>query len=136
MSTGLRSGDSTRVIQRRLKAVISCQQAGKDNRVDSQLRPKGIIEVIGRSLQKRVFSRPGPQEPEEGLPGLAEENPNGRSMGKDNVPCGEQRGPIRSRKGLRSVEKPSPVATRIDPSLKNCFFVKAIRFIVLIFVLQ
>ena len=53
---------------------------------------KGVIEVIGRSLLKRVFSRPGPQEPEEGLPGLAEENPNGRSMGKDHVPVLVSRG--------------------------------------------
>ena len=92
MSTGLRSGDFTRVIQRRLKAVISCQQAGKDNRVDSQLRLDGVIEVLGGSWLKRVFSRPGPQEPEEGLPGLAEENPNGRSMGKDHVPVLVSRG--------------------------------------------
>ena len=74
------------MIQRKLRAVISCQHAVKDNRVDSQLRPKGIIEVIGRSLLKRVFSRPGPQEPVEGLPDLAEENPTGRSMGKGRVP--------------------------------------------------
>ncbi len=64
------------VIQRKLKAVISCQHAAKDNRVDNQWRPKGIIEVIGRTLLKRVFSRPGPQEPVEGLPDLAEEPPN------------------------------------------------------------
>ncbi len=54
-----------------------------------------MIEVIGRSLLKRVFSRPGPQEPEEGLPGLDEENPNGRSKGKVACPCGKQWGPIR-----------------------------------------
>ena len=82
MSTGLRSGDSTRVIQRRLKAVISCQQAGKDNRIDSQLRPKGVIELVASARAERVFSRPGPQEPEEGLPGLDEENPTGRSVEK------------------------------------------------------
>jgi hypothetical protein len=74
------------VIQKKLRAVISCQHAVKDNRDDSQWRPKGIIEVIGRSLLKRVFSRPGPQEPEEGLPGLAEENPNGHSMGESRYP--------------------------------------------------
>ena len=80
------SGFAYGVIQRKLRAVISCQHAVKDNRVDSQWRPKGIIEVIGRSLLKRVFSRPGPQEPVEGLPDLAEENPTGRSMGKGRVP--------------------------------------------------
>jgi hypothetical protein len=52
-----------------------------------------VIEVIGRSLLKRVFSRPGPQEPEEGLPGLAEENPNGHSMGKICHSMGESRYP-------------------------------------------
>ena len=56
---------------------------------------KGVIEVIGRSLLKRVFSRPGPQEPVEGLPGLAEENPNGRSKRKVACLCGKQWGPIR-----------------------------------------
>ena len=66
----------------KLRAVISCQHAVKDNRVDSQWRPKGIIEVIGRTWLKRVFSRPGPQEPEKGLPGLAEENPN-RSLERE-----------------------------------------------------
>ena len=54
---------------------------------------KGVIEVIGRSLLKRVFSRPGPQEPEEGLPGLDEENPIGRSMGKTCHSMGESRYP-------------------------------------------
>ena len=54
---------------------------------------KGVIEVIGRSLLKRVFSRPGPQEPVEGLPDLDEENPIGRSMGKTCHSMGESRYP-------------------------------------------
>ena len=88
-------------IRLKLRAVISCQHAGprldargpgtgpgqgpgdralavKHNRVDSRLLPAGMIKVVGRSCLKRVFSRPGPQEPEEGLPGLSEENPKHR----------------------------------------------------------
>jgi hypothetical protein len=82
MSTGSRSGDLVGVTRRKLRAVISCQQAVKDNRVDRQLRPTCVIGMVGRLWLERVFSRPGPQEPEEGLPGLDEENPIGRSMGK------------------------------------------------------
>ena len=56
--------------------------AVKDNRVDSQLRPTGVIEVVDGSWLKRVFSRPGPQEPEKGLPGPAEENPKRPLVGE------------------------------------------------------
>ena len=93
MSTGSRSGDLVGVTRRKLRAVISCQHAVKDNRVDNQLRLAGIIEVVGSKWLKRVFSRPGPQEPEEGLPGLDEENPIGRSMGKTCHSMGESRYP-------------------------------------------
>ena len=98
MSTDSQGGDADGLIRRRLRTVISCQHAGpfgqaegpstrpglrpedralavKDNRGDSQLRPTGIMEIVGKAWLERVFSRPGPQEPEEGLPGLAEENP-------------------------------------------------------------
>jgi hypothetical protein len=74
------------VIQRKLKAVISCQHAVRDNRDDSQFRLTRVIEVVGQSWLKRVFSRPGPQEPVEGLPDLDEENPIRLSMGKGRVP--------------------------------------------------
>ena len=67
-------------IRRKLRAVISCQHAVKDNRDDNQLRLAGVIEVVVSAWAKRVFSRPGPQEPKEGLPGLAEENPKHRSI--------------------------------------------------------
>ena len=67
------------VTQRKLRAVISCQHAVKDNRVDSQLRPKRVVEVVASAWAERVFSRPRPQEPEKELPGLDGENPNGRS---------------------------------------------------------
>ena len=63
----------------KLRAVISCQHAVKDNRVDSQLRPIRVVEVVASAWAERVFSRPDPQEPERGLPGPAGENPNGRS---------------------------------------------------------
>ena len=63
----------------KLRAVISCQHAVKDNRVDSQLRPKRVVEVVASAWAERVFSRPDPQEPERRLPGPAGENPNGRS---------------------------------------------------------
>ncbi len=60
----------------KLRAVISCQHAVKDNCNDSQSWPTEVIEVVNQAWLKRVFSRPDPQEPEKGLPGLAEENPN------------------------------------------------------------
>ena len=49
--------------------------AVKDNRIDSQLWPTEVIEGVNQAWLKRVFSRPGPQEPEERLPDLTEENP-------------------------------------------------------------
>ena len=95
------SGFAYGVNRRKMRAVISFQHAGprlnargpgtgpgqrpwdrtlavKDNRIDSQLWPTEVIEGVNQAWLKRVFSRPGPQEPEEGLPDLAEENPNGR----------------------------------------------------------
>ena len=81
------------VIQRKLKAVISCPHAVRDNRDNSQFRLTRVIEVVGWSWLKRVFSRPGPQEPEKGLPDLAEENPTSRSMGKICHSMGESRYP-------------------------------------------
>ena len=87
------SGFAYGVIQRKLRAVISCQHAVKDNRDDSQLRLTGVIEVVVSAWAKRVFSRPGQQEPKKGLPGLAEENPIGRSMGKTCHSMGESRYP-------------------------------------------
>ncbi len=66
----------------KLRAVISCQHAVKDNCNDSQSWPTEVIEVVNQAWLKRVFSRPGPQEPEKGLPGLAEENPN-RSLERE-----------------------------------------------------
>ena len=80
MSAGSRSGDLAGVTRRKLRAVISCQHAVKDNRVESQLRPAEVIEVVANAWAERVFSRPGPQEPKKGLPGLAEENPKHRSI--------------------------------------------------------
>ena len=113
------SGFAYGVIQKKLRAVISCQHAVKDNRVDSQWRPKGIIEVIGRTLLKRVFSRPGTQEPEEGLPGLAEENPNGRSKGKVACPCGKQWGPIRTPKAVRDGRRELRQSLRTPKGVKE-----------------
>ena len=75
-----RSGGVNGGIRRKLRAVISCQHAVKDNRDDNQLRLAGVIEVVVSAWAKRVFSRPGPQEPKEGLPGPAEENPKRRSI--------------------------------------------------------
>ena len=75
------------------RAVISCQHAVKDNCNDSQSWPTEVIEVVNQAWLKRVFSRPGPQEPVEGLPDLAEENPTGRSMGKICHSMGESRYP-------------------------------------------
>ena len=80
MFAGSRSGDLAGVTRRKLRAVISCQHAVKDNRVGNQLRLVGMIEEVGSKWLKRVFSRPGPQEPKEGLPGPAEENPKHRSI--------------------------------------------------------
>ena len=100
------------VNRRKMRAVISCQHAGprldargtgtgpgqrpwdrtlavKDNRIDSQLWPTEVIEGVNQAWLKRVFSRPGPQEPEKGLPGLSEENPNGPRKGTAVSPGGE-----------------------------------------------
>ena len=52
-----------------------------------------MIELVASARAERVLSRPGPQEPEEGLPGLDEENPIGRSMGKTCHSMGESRYP-------------------------------------------
>jgi hypothetical protein len=93
MFAGSRIGDLAGVTRRKLRAVISCQHAVKDNRVDSQLRPAEVVEVVANAWAERVFSRPGPQEPEEGLPGLDEENPIDRSMGKTCHSMGESRYP-------------------------------------------
>ena len=35
-----------------------------------------MLAVAGNAWLKRVFSRPGPQEPKRGLPGQSGENPN------------------------------------------------------------
>ena len=83
--SGLVDGFADGVIQRKLKAVISCQHAVRDNRDDSQFRLTRVIEVVGQSWLKRVFSRPGPQEPENGLPDLNEETPN-RPLDGENLP--------------------------------------------------
>ena len=110
-----RSGVVDRGDSSELRAVISCQHArpvgheaegpssglgqrpedralaAKDNRVDSQIRPTGVIEVVVRTWLKWVFSRPGPQEPEKGLPGPSEENPNRPLVGERLRTCVENR---------------------------------------------
>ena len=45
-------------------------------------QPTGMLAVAGNAWLKGVFSRPGPQEPNKGLPGQAGENPKRPLVGE------------------------------------------------------